>query len=91
MPRRERATILGELLERMAEVEAQGPASTTRLAARANVPYDRFVQYVKDLRDGGLVTMDDPPQLTAAGREFLDRYRQWQEALRLLGLGPGRT
>ena len=88
MPRRERATILGELLVALVELGAQGGATSTRLAARANVPYDRFLVYLRELRDGGLVEPGDPLRLTAAGRDFVERYQRWRDALRLLGLGP---
>jgi predicted transcriptional regulator len=87
VPRRERATILGELLEVVAEGEAAAePPSPTRLAARANLPYDRFASYMDDLAQRGLATPGPRPTLTPAGREVLERYRAWREALRLFGL-----
>jgi len=86
--RRERATILGELLEVLAADEAAAePASPTRLAARANLPYDRFAAYVDELGRGGLLEAGPRIRLTPAGRETLARYRAWREALRLFGLG----
>lgn len=89
MPRRERATILGELLEVLAEAEsAAEPPSPTRLAARANLPFDRFAAYLAELEGRGLVAPGPRAALTPAGREVLERYRSWREALRLFGLGP---
>jgi predicted transcriptional regulator len=87
VPRRERATILGELLEVLAEGEASSePPSSTRMAARANLPYDRFAAYLDDLVRRGLVQAGPRPALTAAGREVLERFRAWREGLRLFGL-----
>ena len=89
MPRRERATIVGELLELLAEDEqAAEPTSPTRMAARANLPYDRFTAYMQDLTVRGLLATGPRPRLTDAGRDLLQRYRSWREALRLFGL-PG--
>ena len=44
--------------------------------------------YLQDLRSGGLVEAEEPLRMTPLGQRFLERYREWQEALRLLGLGP---
>jgi predicted transcriptional regulator len=92
VPRRERATILGELLEVLAEGEAAAePPSPTRLAARANLPYDRFAAYLEDLARRGLAQAGARPALTPQGRELLERYRAWREALRLFGLPADAT
>ena len=87
MPRRERSTIVGELLRHLADLELKDAATTTRLASLANVPYDRFLAYLQDLRERGLVEPTDPLRLTPLGRQFLARYLDWLEAMRLLGLG----
>ena len=87
MPRRERATIVGELLEAIAGNDtATEPSAATRLATRVNLPYDRFAAYVDELVQGGLLEPGTPPRLTPAGRDVLARYRGWRDALRLFGL-----
>ena len=89
MPRRERATIVGELLRHLEHLEGQGGVTMTRLAARTNLPYDRFQTYLRELQEAGLITGQEPLGLTPTGRDFLQRYLQWQDALRLLGIGLG--
>lgn len=88
MPRRERASIYGDLLE---TIDAQartfgGEARITNVAIAANVPYDRMRLYLRALVEAGLVTDERMPRLTERGQELLTRYRQWHELLRRFGL-----
>ncbi len=88
MPRRERATIVGELLEALSREGARGSsARLTHVATHCNIPYDRFRQYLEDLKARGLIEATDPFRLTPGGRRFLGTYREWRESLRLFGMG----
>jgi predicted transcriptional regulator len=60
-------------------------ARVTNVAVRANVPYDRLVNYLADLDTAGLVSLDRMPRLTAEGEEVLKQYRQWVEVMRRYG------
>ena len=49
------------------------------------MPYDRFMEYVNDLEQRGLLERDQTLRLTHKGTEMLRRFRSWREALRLFG------
>lgn len=89
MPRREHARILGDVLDSLAKQAKHEPRSSLAgLAARANLPHDRLLGYLSELRERGLVTADRLPGLTAKGSEFLACYRAWVRVQALYGLGP---
>lgn len=88
MPRRERWSILGAVLQAIDE-EAEAPRGRvrpTRVAASANLPFDRLQQYVAELQAAGLLDPGEPPRLTQKGRQFLDEYRRWSRVLSTFGL-----
>jgi predicted transcriptional regulator len=84
MRRRERWDILGVILTELAAGGAETPL--TRIAQRANVPYDRFLAYLQELRDGGLLGPGDRPALTDKGFALLRSWRQWEAVLQRFGL-----
>lgn len=85
--RRERWTILGDILLAIDQAESSGrEAVLTRLAMAANLPHDRLVPYLQHLTTTGLVAEGVRPKLTASGRDFLRRYREWLEVLARFGL-----
>jgi predicted transcriptional regulator len=86
--RRERWTILGEVLDAL-QHERAGMGDGARLtivAQRANLPYDRLITYLEELAERGLVTPDRPPRITPQGVEFLSHYTQWRAILGRFGL-----
>lgn len=86
MPRRERWAIIGAILTGIELETQQGArARTTRVAAHANLPFDRLRTYLDELAAAGLLA-DDPPTLTPKGREFLVEYRRWSRVLGAFGL-----
>lgn len=87
MARRERLTILLETLERIDENAERGE-SRTQLAARCNLPYDRFLKVVVDLTEQGLLI--EGPRLTAHGRHVLEQWRQLRRLLRTVRNEPSR-
>ena len=85
MRRREKATLLGEILGAVAQAEEDGERRLTRLAVRVNMPYDRFMEFIAELRVKGLVEEDREPRLTPRGFEVLRKFRGWKEVLAPLG------
>lgn len=93
MPRRERWSIMGAILEAILEqrTEKGSDARVTHVATKANVPYDRMQTYLADMEKAGLVEPAHPmPRLTDKGVEFVRHYRQWREVLERFGIAaPG--
>ena len=89
MTRRERAVILGDILDHLDQLRRNpAHASLTRLAARANLPHGRLAEYLDTLRACGLVTDTAWPALTDRGGQYLECYRAWVRIQILYGLGP---
>lgn len=88
MPRRERSSIVGGILDALSRSASEGNPKLTHVALRCNLPYDRFRDYVADMQRRGLLDPENPFRLTPAGRELLQSYRAWREALRLFGMDP---
>ena len=86
--RRERDAIFGDVLAAIERAGAPGEARVSAVAQRANVPHDRLMGYLAELRDAGLVTSDGA--LTPAGHELLQKYREWREVLERFGLDAPR-
>lgn len=87
MARREHLTILVDTLREL-ELARGDPAtlSLTRLAARSNVPFDRFMENLRELQGRGLVTAERPYLPTPRGQELLRQLASWRAALRDAGL-----
>lgn len=84
MPRRDRWDIVAAVLGGF-ELERDEPVvRITRIAAHANLPFDRLQLYVDELRRLGLLA-GDPPRITARGQAFLADHRHWLEALAKYG------
>ena len=87
MTRRERGSILGDILGAIDASAAPGEqARLTTLTLRANLPHDRLTGYLRELAHAGLVTTDPQPRLTPAGHAVLREYRDWTRALARAGL-----
>ncbi|MES2154464.1 MAG: hypothetical protein V4510_04945 [bacterium] len=89
--RREHARILGDVLDNLDGL-ADGRAprvSLAGLAARANLPHDRLVAYLGELRHHDLVEEGRLPQLTSRGRQFLECYHAWIRIQALYGIHDG--
>ena len=79
MTRREHGKILGDVLDNLEALARRQPMRTNLagLASSANLPHDRLVEYLAELRLHGLVSGDHLPTLTDRGEQFLQCYRGW--------------
>ena len=57
----------------LVQIHEHGAARAQELAEQEGVPAQRIAAVVSELADRGLVGGEDPPQLTAQGREHTDR------------------
>lgn len=87
MPRREHLTILVETLREIERASHElGSVSLTRLAARSNVPFDRFRENVLELERRGLLAVGAELVVTSKGNALLRKLDVWEAALREAGL-----
>lgn len=87
MRRRERWEILGLILALLSDnAVAREGLPLSRIAQRANLPYDRLLGHIEELRAGGLVTADEMPRVTERGHDLLRSWRQWEAVLQRFGL-----
>lgn len=89
MSRRERSTIVGDILAAVAahSSESHEGARITSITTAANLPHDRLVVYLRELEARGLIADPGRPRLTEEGRDLLREYRSWIGALMRFGLG----
>jgi len=95
MTRREHARILGDVLDNLEALARRQPGrvNLAGLASSSNLPHDRLIGYLGELRLHGLVDGDHLPKLTDRGEQFLQCYRGWIRVQALYGLVevPGMT
>jgi predicted transcriptional regulator len=85
MPRRRRSRL--EIVADILEILASGCRPPTRLAAEANLAYDRMAKIVAALLEKGVVKENDGKLcITPEGLKMLEAYRQWRRFLDALGL-----
>lgn len=90
MPRRERWSVIGDIVSAIQHELGKGSAGRiSNVATRANIAYDRLQPYLDELAATGLILTRDGsavPELTPKGREFLRHYRTWTAVLEDFGL-----
>ena len=86
--KRSRVDIYYDVLDLLCQEGAKlGQASPTRVARRANLPYDRFQKIISHFVDVNMVRRtDDGLLITPSGLKCLRQMRQTNELLRRLGL-----
>jgi predicted transcriptional regulator len=74
-----------QLLRR--NLEPNGKLSLTRVAHVANLPYDRFQNYLNNLVQLGMIFRNSENLVvTEKGMEFIDEYKKITSFLRRMGL-----
>lgn len=87
MSRREHLSILIDTLRELEHARKErDEVSLTRLAARINVPFDRFQANIAELQTRALVSMERPYLPTPKGTALLGQLDMWKAALRDAGL-----
>ncbi|HJQ93475.1 MAG TPA: hypothetical protein VJ874_04220 [Candidatus Thermoplasmatota archaeon] len=88
MTRREHAKILGDVLDNLEALPRRQPGrvNLAGLASSANLPHDRLIGYLGELRLHGLVQGNHLPSITDRGEQFLQCYRGWVRVQALYGL-----
>jgi predicted transcriptional regulator len=85
MPRRRRSRL--EIVANSLQILASGRRPPTRLAAVANLAYDRMANIVAALLEKGVVKENDGKiYITPEGLKMLEACRQWRRFLDALGL-----
>ncbi len=85
MPRRRRSRL--EIVADILQILVSGCRPQTRLAAEANLAYDRMAIIVAALLDKGVVKgKDGKICITPEGLKMLEAYWQWRRFLDALGL-----
>ena len=87
MSRRARPQIFAEILKAIIEeAEANGEVKITRIQSKVYVPFDRFKEYLAEMRKRGLLE-ESSLRVTDEGRKYLEHYRSVKEFLERFGLG----
>ncbi|MCI4465359.1 MAG: transcriptional regulator [Thermoproteus sp.] len=81
-PKRSRIEIIADVLSAL----ETGCVNQTRLAAEANLAYDRLAKLLDELESRGLVTRGPDVCITREGLRFLGEYRRWRSFLDTFGL-----
>ena len=93
MTRREHGRILGDVLDNLEALARRQPdrVNLAGLASLSNLPHDRLIGYLAELRLHGLAVGDGLPLVTERGEQFLQCYRGWMRVQALYGLleAPG--
>ena len=71
----------------LVNTESNGKLSLTRVAHVANLPYDRFQNYLSTLVQLGMILRNNEKiVVTEKGLEFVDEYKKISSFLRRMGL-----
>jgi len=86
--KRSKVDIYSDILECICSEGGKiGRASPTRVARRANLPYDRFQKFLEHFIELKMVNRtEDGLQITAKGVDCLEQICQSKEFLRRMGL-----
>lgn len=92
MSKRSRFELFGDILEAIREdISKNGNARLTRVQGKVNVPYDRFKGYIENLRQTGLIEIEEKDgfqeiRLTGKAFTYLDEYARVKNFMVAFGL-----
>jgi len=78
--------IYGDLLSALNSEANNEKIVLTRVQVQINVPFDRFKNYVSELKELGLVQDETSPKLKEKGKQYLKEYRKVLEFMRRMNL-----
>ena len=84
--RRDRLKIYGDLLSMLNAERNSEKIVLTRIQVKINVPFDRLINYLSDLRDLELIESEDSLVLTEKGREYLREYQKVLDFMKRMGV-----
>lgn len=84
--KRDRARIYAEILGLISRQASAGETPTvTGIQIKVNVPFVRFKEYLADLREKGLISIEPGIAITNAGLKYLEEYARVREFLEKFG------
>lgn len=84
--RRDRLKIYGDLLSMLNAERNSEKIVLTRIQVKINVPFDRLINYLSDLKDLELIESEDSLVLTEKGRQYLREYQKVLDFMKRMGV-----
>jgi len=90
--KRSKFELFGDILEAIREdISRNGSARLTRVHGKVNVPYDRFKIYIENLRQAGLIEIEEKEgyqdmRLTDKAFSYLNEYTRVKNFMVAFGL-----
>ena len=84
--RRDRLKIYMDILLTTRDESKKQKTVITRIQQKSNVPFDRFVTYLSELKDLGLIQNEASPELTEKGVQFVIEYERVLDFMKRMGL-----
>jgi len=78
--------IYNDLLSILESENSQEEIVLTRLQLKLKVPYDRFKEYLSQLRNLGLITDENFPELTKKGKQYIRDYEKVLDFMKRVGI-----
>ncbi len=86
MSKRDRPQIFAEILDAIIEeTRIQGDVKITRIQSKVYVPFDRFKEYLAEMREKGLLD-EASLKVTEKGLKYLEQYKLVKAFLERFGL-----
>ncbi len=86
MNKRDRPQIFAEILDAIIEeTRVQGDVKITRIQSKVYVPFDRFKEYLAEMREKGLLD-EASLKVTEKGLKYLEQYKLVKAFLERFGL-----
>jgi len=84
--RRDRLKIYMDILLTTRDESKKEKIVLTRIQQKSNVPFDRFVTYLSELKDLGLIQNEASPKLTEKGVQYVIEYERVLDFMKRMGL-----
>ena len=86
IPRRERWKIYGDMLSVLSKQPMSEKIVLTKIQVQVNVPFNRFKEYISELKELGLIQSEINLTLTEKGKEYLAEYRKILKFMKRMGI-----